>query len=402
MFMSARHAWVGVGLWLAMDLCVANRVVGADWPGWRGPGADGISVEKGWKPEAIAAGKSAWKKLVGVGWSAVSVVGDRLYTAGNANNKDSVYCLNAGTGAELWVYKYDCEAGDHSGPRATPVVDGNAVYMQSREGHLLRLSADKGEAVWRINVSQSLGCKPPKWGYSASVRVAGDRLLVNAGERGAALKKDTGEIVWKSAGGIGGYSTPVVVGERVLVFGEKDVYSVQMETGKLLWKFPWVTSYDVNATDPVSVDGKVFVTSGYGRGCALLDVSGEEPKAVWNNKAISSHFGNCVYFDGHLYGVDGNGGNASSSLKCVDPLTGSEKWAQKLGFGSILLADGKLLFLGEDGTLRISIAAPDGYKEVAKVKLLSGKCWTLPVLAGGMLYCRSHEGELVCIDARGE
>jgi outer membrane protein assembly factor BamB len=103
-----------------------------------------------------------------------------------------------------------------------------------------------------------------------------------------------------------------------------------------------------------------------------------------------------------LYGVDGQVGGGGQ-ISCLDVKTGEVKWTQKgLGTGSLMLADGKLIVLGESGDLVIADASPDGYKELAKAKVLTDTCWTMPVLSGGRIYCRNHKGDMVCLDVSGK
>jgi outer membrane protein assembly factor BamB len=128
-------------------------------------------------------------------------------------------------------------------------------------------------------------------------------------------------------------------------------------------------------------------------GCALLEISESGLTTIWQNKNMSNHFASCVLWEGHLYGVDEN------RLRCLDWKTGHVKWTQRgLGKGSLMLADGKLIIMGDRGHLAIAEASPDAYNELSRAKVLSGLCWTVPVLSGGKIYCRNHEGDLLCLD----
>ena len=113
-----------------------------DWHWWRGPNRDGISSEKGWLSTWPEAGlKQLWRFSVGVGYSSVSVSKGRVYTMGNVNNTDTVYCLNAETGKVVWKHSYKCRQGSWKGTRIAPTVDGNRVYTVSREGNLFCFNA---------------------------------------------------------------------------------------------------------------------------------------------------------------------------------------------------------------------------------------------------------------------
>lgn len=386
---------VGFGL-------VAASLQGADWPRWRGAAADGISSESGWNPAALSSTSAvAWQVQVGEGFSSMAIAGGRLYTMGNDNGQDTVWCLDAASGKEVWKHSYACDKGSHAGPRATPAVDGARVFTLSREGHLLCLDAGKGAVVWQKNVVADFKAENLGWGLSGSALVVGDKLLVNAGKTGLCLDKNTGAPVWTGTPGKGGYATPVFFELRgkpfLAMFGQKSVSGVALADGAVAWSHPWETSYDVNAADPIFSDGKLFISSGYDRGCALLDVSGAAPVVVWENRSMRSHIQNCVLWKGCLYGVDGNTGGGK--LRCLDFATGQEKWSEDTGFGTLILVDGKLLVLNEKGLLTIGEAKPTGFVRLAEGKVLGRKvCWTAPAFSGGKVYCRNQPGDLVCVD----
>lgn len=389
-----------------LSVMLVSAVRAEDWPQWRGADGDGIAKGEDWSPEAIGAGKVLWEKQVGAGYSGVAVVGQRAFTMGNAGDNDIVYAINTADGSEVWKYSYPCGAAkSYPGPRCTPAVDVKTglLYVLSREGELYCLDAVKGTLKWKKDIKKEFGAKPPKWAFSSSPRIHGELLLVNEGEKGIVLNKTTGAKVWSGGGGIGGYSSPVVYKkdgkEYLAVFSSKHVYGLDLKTGAEAWSYPWETSYDVNAADPVVVGDEIFISSGYGRGCALLDISGTV-RAVWENKAISSHFGSLVYKDGYVYGLDGQAGSKRSEIKCVDFHTGEQKWAEKTGFGALVGADDKIIFLGDAGLLKVLDMSPDGYSERASGQVqINGKCWSMPILAGGRLYCRSDKGHLLCLSA---
>jgi outer membrane protein assembly factor BamB len=162
----------------------------------------------------------------------------------------------------------------------------------------------------------------------------------------------------------------------------------------VLWRFPWKTQYDVNAADPIVIGGdRFFITSGYGHGCALIQVSGGEPTLVWENKNMSSQMSGGVLWQGHVYGID------DKQLRCLSLDTGEVKWTEKsVGKGSLMLADGKLIVLGEKGELYCAETSPAGFKVISRAQVLGGKCWTTPVLSNGRIYCRNAKGDFVCLD----
>ncbi|MHC4917127.1 MAG: PQQ-binding-like beta-propeller repeat protein, partial [Planctomycetota bacterium] len=162
---------------------------------------------------------------------------------------------------------------------------------------------------------------------------------------------------------------------------------------------PWEPSYPNNCADPIFSGYRVFVSAAYDAGCALLRFKAGSAEVVWKNKEMNNHFSSCVLLDGMLYGFDGDVRRGKTSLKCIEFKTGKVKWATRLK-GSLLVADGKLIILTTAGELIIAEASPKAHKQLARAKVLSGKCWTPPVLAGGRVFCRSHEGDLVCVDLK--
>ncbi len=379
----------------------AVRADAADWPNWRGPNHNGISDEKGWMEAWLKEEpKVLWGKSVGVGYSSFAVVGDRAYTMGHKDGNDIVWCLNADTGKEIWQKSYSCPKDPprgYSGPRATPTVDGKRVFTISHDGQVFCLDADSGEVIWNKNVPKELNAGILQWGFAGSPLVAGKEVILNIGTAGVTLDKATGKTVWQTGGGMAGYATPVLfeTGGRkcVAVFGATSLAVVNATNGKMIARHPWKTGNDVNAATPIVSGDKIFISSSYGKGCALLQFSGDKLDAVWQNKEMRNHFNNCVLWNGHLYGFDASG------LKCIDFATGAVKWSQR-GFGgesSLVIADGKMIMMEERGTLVVAEASPTGYKELVRKKVLSGTCWTVPVLSGGRIFCRNHQGEVVCL-----
>lgn len=404
-FNSRGHAAVGRGVLGLLAATTMGPLAAADWPQWRGPLRNGISAETGWERWAAGGPKRLWAAQVGEGFSAVAVKGGRVYTMGNTGGKDTVFCLAAGTGRVVWRHSYPCPAGDYGGPRATPTVEGNRVFTFSREGQALCLNTASGARIWGRDLRRETGAAPPGWGFAGSPLVIGRLVIYNIGTAGAALDKVTGRVVWKSGSGAAGYASPVaysVDGQRgVAVFTGTGLVGQDPGTGRPLWQFPWDTQFGVNAADPIFSGDTVFISSNYNRGGALLRLgTGAKrrqggPTVVWQNRNMRNHFNSCVQLGGYLYGNDEN------TLKCIEMRTGAERWRRRgIGKGGLIAANGHLLVLTERGTLVLSRANPRQYSELAHASVLRGTCWTHPVLANGLVYCRSHEGELICLDLR--
>jgi len=385
--------------------CVARA---SDWPQWRGPNRDGISAESDWSSQWPADGpKQLWRGDVGTGCSSVAVVGDRVFTMGNQSDSDTVWCLDAKTGVPVWKHTYASPLDPRNydgGPGSTPAVDGNFVFTLSRTGQLFCLDALTGKPVWSKQLVNDFGGKPPKWGYSGSPLVAGDLLVVETGASGAsavALDKKTGTTVWKSGIAPAGYSTitPFSYGGKACAasFDGTGLTVRETKTGKELATYPWETPHEVNAATPIVSGDKIFIASGYGKGCALLKFDGSSLQPLWENTKMKNHFSSSVLWKDHLYGFD------DSTLACLDLADGSVKWTQGgLGKGSLMLAGDKLVIQSESGDLVIAQAAPESFQEVARAKILKDRSWVVPVLANGRIYCKNNKGELVCLDMSGK
>ncbi len=380
-----------------------------DWPQWRGPKRNGVSAEKDyiaqWPKEGL---RRVWPGKVGIGYSGVSVVGGRLYTMGNVSDVDHVMCLDVNNGKLLWDYKYPCLAADlngYPGPRCTPTVDGNLVFSVSRNGHLLCLSAITGALVWNKHLVNDFGGVVPQWGYAGSPLVEGDLLILETGAANRsvmAFDKKNGRVMWSNGNFAAGYASPIafdLARDRALaVFSAGGLTGRAVSNGRVLWHYNWHTSYDVNAATPIVFEDKIFVSSGYGSGCALLQVTANSVRAIWSNKNLRSNFvSTSVLWQGHLYGFDEGG-----LLRCLDVITGAVKWSTpSFGKGSLMLADARLLVYGERGRLSLVEAAPDGFRELAAAQVFGvNSSWVPPVLANGRIYCRSLS-DLVCLDVSG-
>lgn len=395
-----RFSW---GLW---TLAAVWPVQEADWPRWRGPEGTGVSREGNWRPEALLpAPKVLWRTNVGAGHSSVLVAGGRLYTLGNQAGRDLVWCLDAEKGRRIWHFIYACPAGNFAGPRATPALDGGLLYTLSRQGHAFCLEADTGKLRWQRNLIEEFGARMPDYGITGTPLVVGDAVIYNAGAGGLALHKVTGEKLWAGPPGPCGYASPVHVRDGggcdlVALFGASELRLVDPAGGAPAASFGWRTPFDANAADPLAWEGKIFITSGWETGCALLELSGGRLRPLWQNRNFRGQFASPVFWEGHLYGVDNNTPNGE--LRCVDAATGRLVWAQKGGFENMIVAGGRIVAIDRKGALVVAEASPASYRELARAPVLSAqaKNWTAPVLAHGRIYARNGDGDLVCVDVR--
>lgn len=382
-----------------------------DWPTWRGLKQDGISNETTWLKEWKQDPKILWEAELGVGFSSFSVQAGKVVTAGFVNDEDVVYCMDAINGKIKWSFKYPSELDAKyydGGTSATPVFDGNKVYHLSRNGDLFCLSLETGKVIWQRALLKDVYTKKPTWGFASSPVIVDGLVILNVGSQGTAINKDTGEVVWKSEDRVSGYTTAVVYkdlnkGTKIAVFGIEDRFvAVEVKTGKLVWEVPWKTSYDINAADPVISGNLIYLSSGYGKGCGVFKINGSGLEKIWENKEMNNHFNASVLVGGRLYGFHGNSNTAKkNSFRCLDFNTGEVIWNNEdLKFGSLFLAGQMLIVLDDKGELILVNPKANEYTETYRMQLLSGRCWTVPVLANGLLYARNASGHMVCLDLR--
>jgi outer membrane protein assembly factor BamB len=368
--------------------------------------------EHGWNPFALAEPTILWQANVGHGHSAVVVDGERLYTMGSrqrgADFEDVVSCLETATGRVVWEHSYPCDEIYFSGPRTTPVLDGERLYTLSWQGHLHCLDAGNGSLIWsRHIVDDGLG-KVAHWGLVGSPVVEGGLLIVSAGRSGAALDKLSGEVRWHSEAVETGLPTPLLFdsGDRCLAgfLHKEELLAVDVRSGALQWSHPW----DGKACLPPAQVGSRLLVPGT-TASTLLELGSGEPQVVWRSRqARLSEFQSWAISDGHLYGL------YRHYLLCVDLATGKRMWRTKIGNnGALSTADGMLIILTGSGELIIAEASPRGYNELSRARVLTMKdnrgipqpeqhhCWTWPVLADGRIYVRCNHGNLVSVDVSG-
>lgn len=325
---------------------------------------------------------------------------------GNAGKKDTVFCLDAKSGKVIWRHEYPQELDKRmfeGGTATTPTVDGERVYTVSHQGDLFCLDAASGRQVWFKHFQKDFGGRRPQWGFAGSPTIEGNLVLLDVGGEGAstvALDKTTGNLVWKSGNDEPGYASVSVAnvgGKRTaIVFKATHLVGLDVKDGRELWRTPWKTSYDVNAATPLVVGDRIFISSGYGSGCALISINGGKASEVWRNKNLKAHVNTAAVWEGHVYGPDDQTGGGK--LACVDLNNGSLKWSEKsVPGGAVIIASGKLIALSERGELVIAEASPAGFQPLSRAQVLGGRCWVQPTLADGRLFVKNNQGELVCL-----
>lgn len=394
---------------LPLLLCLSLPITlfAADWPQFRGPNANGIAPETGInKAWTSRTPKFLWNILLtDQGYSGPSVAGGKVFIIDHQGNQDIVRALDLRTGKDVWRFTYaDASSSNYGFSRATPVVDGSKVYTLSRLGVVNCLDANSGKKLWARNIQTDFRGKKPQWDYSMSVLVDGNKLIVCPGGANAAvaaLDKNSGKTLWAGGGSdMPGYATPVAatIGgtKQYVVFTAFNLIGVDAGSGRLLWNFPWKTGSDVNAATPIVVGNSIFITSDYGHGCAMVDISGGRASARWQNRDIQGHFNTPIYADGYLYGI-GDPGN----LVCLDARTGQVRWKQRgFGKGGLVGVDGTLIAVdGNGGDVVLVNMTASSYQELGRIHPLGGQSWTAPVVAHGKLLIRNTRA-LACIDLK--
>jgi outer membrane protein assembly factor BamB len=261
------------------------------------------------------------------------------------------------------------------------------------------LDAKTGDLLWSRDILKDFSGKLPKWNYAMSPFVDGGRVILIPGGPEAsvvALDRNTGATIWKSGGDVPGYATPQKVTingkAQYLIYSGNYLSGLDPADGKQLWNFKWETRSGVNAAAPIVMGNKVFITSSYNHGCALVEVTPEGAKGVWENKELPAHFSSPILVKDHIYGVGDPG-----QLTCIDPKTGKALWKQD-GFekGPKMMIDGVLLiFDGKGGDLVMVDPSPDAYEELGRFKPLGDQSWTAPIISNGKMIVR-NKSALAC------
>jgi outer membrane protein assembly factor BamB len=419
---------------LLLLLALATPVaIADDWPQWRGPGRDARSAETGLLESWPEGGPPlAWKSSgLGTGYSSLAVVGQRIYTLGDIEGKQYALAISRKDGSLLWK----TEIGPHwedqfPGPRSTPTVEGNRVYVLGTEGGLACLDAASGEVVWKRDLVKDFGGVLMKaqgtydWKYSESPLLDGNKIIVTPGGKDAAvvaLNKKTGEEIWRVAvpelGEKGldgaGYSSVVVseaggVRQYVQLLG-RGLIGIDAETGRFLWGYNKVANHVANIPTPVVKGDWVFTSSGYGTGAAQLwlkkteeGVAAEE--SYWlEADTMQNHHGGMVLHERHIY--SGTGHNKGFPLS-VDATSGKVAWGpvrnDGKGSAAVMYADGRLYYRYQSGLMVLVEATPEAYREHGSFEIPDVKqfSWAHPVIADAKLYLREQDALYVYDIAR--
>jgi len=385
----------------------------ADWPQWQGPDRTGIARETGLLKAWPASGPPVvWSiSELGEGYGSISIKGDRIFVQGVKGGDTSVFCLNRADGKTVWVTPLGKRLGQDRGPgpRGTPTTDNDRLYALAENGELACLKASDGSVVWRRNILKDFHGQNPKWLISESPLVDGAHLIVTPGGEGAsivALDKMTGKTAWttKELSDEAGYSSCVtadIQGVHAIVgFTGRAGVGVRASDGKLMWRYEKVANRTANITTPIVYDNKVFYTSAYDTGCALLGLKAQGGSVVadeiYFSRDMMNHHGGVVLVDGYLYGFN------NAILYCMEFATGKTMWRDRsVGKGTVTYADGRLYILSETDIVGLADATPTGYHESGRFRIgdQGWPSWAHPVVCAGKFYIR-NQGTLTCYDVK--
>jgi outer membrane protein assembly factor BamB len=421
----------GVAMVLFVVVFSVTLPVGAaDWPQWRGPNRDGKSAETGLLKEWPESGPPlAWRVSgIGAGYSSVSVAKGRIFTMGDLADGQYVFALAEKDGSLLWKSRVGVIHDDkRPGPRSTPTVDGDRVYVMTTEGEVVGLEAATGNELWRRSLPEDFDGYLMKamgsydWKFSESPLVDGDRLVVTPGHHAAmmvALEKTSGKEIWRTAGRrLGargadgaGYSSAVVseaAGRRQYVqLVGRGLIGVDARSGKLLWGYNRVASDIANISTPIVAGDRVFASTGYGTGAGLVEIrkgeNGYEAKEIYFLEAdtLQNHHGGLILHEGMLY--TGTGHNKGFPI-AIDFATGKVAWGPVRNDGTdsaaVSYADGRLYFRYQNGVMILVEANAEQYRERGSFRIphVVKESWPHPVIANGKLLLREQD-DLNCYD----
>ena len=381
------------------------------WTNYRGPKRDGkydeTTVSTNWPASGLPV---IWKQPVGVGYASFVVAEGKAYTIEQRRNQEVVAAYDLNNGHELWTQKWNAEYSDSTGdgPRATPTWDQGRIYALGATGELRCLDGNSGSVIWGKNILSDNQAKNLQWAMAAAPLIVDDKVIVlpggTSGKSVVAYNKTTGAPVWRVLSDTQAYVSPMLVelaGRRqIVVVSSTRVVGLTPEKGELLWEYPWDTDMGINVSQPIVVDrNRFFISSGYGKGAALVEVNGSGNKlsasTIWENKNMKNKFNSSVLHNGYIYGLD------EGIMVCLDVNTGERKWKEgRFGYGQIILTNGHLIVTSDQGEVALLRATPEKYTEVARFSAVKGQTWNYPAIASGRLLVR-NSNEMAAYDISG-
>ena len=424
-----------------------------DWPQWLGPKRDGIWRESGIIERFPDDGPTVrWRQKIGAGYAGPAVADGRVYLADRIAEKvivadesgtpdswtrsdipgrERIVCLRETDGTVLWTHEYDCPYDIARlyaiGPRCTPTVDGDRVYVLGAVGHLTCLDAKTGEVVWQRDFRKDYYKMPsPVWGWASHPLVDGDKLICIAGGQGTAavaLDKHTGKELWRALSSKEpGYSAPVIhdfgTHRQLLIWHGEAIAGLDPETGAVYWTVPTDSFSGMSIATPQILDNRLYIMAYRGYGAMIrLDLEHRTAEIAWRadrNRGVTGTMNTPVLLDGHIY-ADGNNGRYT----CADLETGVQRWtsyepstggrpASWANVFTIRQAD-RFILANDLGDLIIARMSPAGYEEISRAHAIEpthrvwGRTlvWSHPAFANKSVYLRNDK-EIVCISMAAE
>ncbi|MGI9518862.1 MAG: PQQ-binding-like beta-propeller repeat protein [Pirellulaceae bacterium] len=448
--MSIRHVILYViAIWGLATLLLAGEVSGqqwsregTDWPGFLGPARDGKSIETGlqfdWtnRPPPLI-----WSYRVGEGYGSGSVASGQFFHFDRDGDEARLTALNAETGEVLWQFTYPTDYVDiygfDGGPRSSPVIDGERVYVHGVEGMLHCLDVSNGEVIWKIDTQEKYGVIQNFFGVGSTPLVYDDLLITMIGgspeasqtvplgqldrvePNGSAIvafNKFTGEERYRTIDDLASYCSPVVTQiegrDAIIALCRSALHGFDPRDGEALWQVPYrATKFEsVNASTPVVFGDRVMITESYGIGGAVLELASESADFVWADErlrdaSLACHWNTPIVHGGFAWASHGEG-QSNAELRCIDLGDGSVRWSEPgLTRSSLTWAQGHLICLGENGRLLALRQSEEQFELVGEVDSghlrLVGPCWAAPVLSHGYLYVRD-KNRIFCLDIHDE
>ena len=425
-----------------------------DWPSFLGPSGDGKSSEVGilrdWSDDKL---EIVWKRSLNTSYGIGTVSQGRYYQFDRVRDRARLDCLDATTGEEIWKFEYPTQYEDmlgyNNGPRCSPVVDGDRVYIYGAEGKLHCCMTSDGKLAWKVDTVKEFGVVKNFFGVGSTPAVEGDLLICMVGgsppdspelyESGGrvegdgsgivAFNKFTGEVVYEITDELASYASikTATIGDRrwCFAFCRGGLVGFEPASGTVNFFYPWRANMleSVNASTPVVVGDEVFVSETYQIGSSLLRVRPDGYEVIWKDSprsrdvAMKTHWNTAIHIDGYLYGCSGRN-EPDAELKCIEWKTGKTIWHHELPRkfrerSSLMYVDRHFVCLGELGTLKLIKATPEKYDLVTEVtlrrdeegtdpwdggppRLLRAPCWAAPIMSNGLLYVRGRD-RLVCL-----
>jgi len=412
-----------IGFWILGTLLCCTISSGADWPQFRGPLRDGKSTETGLLKQWPADGPTLLWEVdgLGAGYSSAAISKGRVYTTGMIEKEGFVFAFDL-RGQLMWKTRYGAEwTRSYKAARCTPTVEGNRLYVSSGRGVVYCLDATSGDIRWSFDAVEKYKGKFPLWGMSENLLIDADNLICTPGGETAsliALNKKTGKVVWecRQVAQQSSYCNPLaftIGNKRIIATMLKDsVVGLDARTGKLLWQDDFDGYHidrrrSVNANTPIHHDGRLYTTSGYNNGGAMLQLraDGADAARIWTSAVLDVHHGGVVLADGYLYGANWTS-NSRGDWACLRWDDGKTMYDSKWNGnkGSLIYADGMLYCYDEKtGDVAMVEATPETFKVAGQFTITKGKgpFWAHPAIADARLYLR-HGEYLMVYDIGGK